>query len=79
MDQTNDHLQIFTIRQEGSWSTLNISNELFTAFVIEFNVFPSFWDCVRTFGFKSEEHECQFPGFQSQRTIRLGSNNEIFG
>lgn len=76
--EANDHVQIFTVGQERSWTTLNISHELFTAFMAAFSVFPSFWKCIRIFGTKYDEHECDFPGFQSQRTSYL-HRDEAFG
>lgn len=71
LKHANDPLQIFTIRQARSWTTLDISFELYTAFTAAFNVFPPFRKCVETFGVKCDEHECEFPGFQSQRTSQL--------
>lgn len=76
--EADDHLQIFTVRQQRSWTTLDISHELFTSFTTALKVFPSFWKCVRMFGIKCDEHECEFPGFQSQRTSPL-CGHEAFG
>lgn len=76
--EADDHLQIFTIHQQRSWTTLDISHELFTSFTTAFKVFSSLWKCVKTFGIKFDEHECEFPGFQSQRTSPL-CGHEAFG
>ncbi|EKG19678.1 hypothetical protein MPH_03059 [Macrophomina phaseolina MS6] len=68
----DDHFQIFKIRQARSWSTLNISNELFQEFARLFGVFQALWKCVFTFRMRSEEHEYDFPGFKSQRVPTSG-------
>lgn len=62
---------MFKIRQERSWSALNISRELFEDFTGVFGVFAPVWKCVSVFGEKLEEHECDFPGFRSQRTSKF--------
>ncbi|CZR68126.1 uncharacterized protein PAC_18025 [Phialocephala subalpina] len=67
---SNDSLQIFTIRHDRSWTTLNISREMFENFMSAQNIMPSFWKHVFTFGRKAEENEFQFPGFCHRRTGR---------
>ncbi|KAF4544499.1 CMGC/CDK protein kinase [Lasiodiplodia theobromae] len=62
---SNDFLQVFVIRQERSWSSLDISKELFEDFIDIYAVFSPFWRCMFTFGKKSKEDECDFPGFKS--------------
>lgn len=70
-NKRDDVFQIFKIRQERSWSALNISRELFEDFTGVFGVFAPVWKCVSVFGEKLEEHECDFPGFRSQRTSKF--------
>lgn len=72
LQEHDDHFQIFKIRQARSWSTLNISNELFQEFARLFGVFQALWKCVFTFRMRSEEHEYDFPGFKSQRVPTSG-------
>jgi hypothetical protein len=55
--------QIFIIRQDRSWTSLNVSLELFESFLQIYNVFPQIWKYAFTFGRKYEENEFQFPGF----------------
>ncbi|KAH7323474.1 hypothetical protein BKA65DRAFT_555156 [Rhexocercosporidium sp. MPI-PUGE-AT-0058] len=64
----NDPIQIFFIDQQRSWTTLDISREVFENFMNTYEVFPSFWKCVLTFGRKSEENEFEFPGFSARRS-----------
>lgn len=63
---SNNLLQVFFVRQEGSWTSLDISRELFEDFVHVFAAFSPVWNCMFTFGKKSTEHECEFPGFKSR-------------
>ncbi|KAF4314617.1 hypothetical protein GTA08_BOTSDO00080 [Botryosphaeria dothidea] len=70
-NKRDDVFQMFKIRQERSWSALNISRELFEDFTGVFGVFAPVWKCVSVFGEKLEEHECDFPGFRSQRTSKF--------
>ncbi|KAE9377376.1 hypothetical protein N431DRAFT_194425 [Stipitochalara longipes BDJ] len=65
----NETSQIFTITQDRSWTTLNTSREAFEGFISTYEIFPSFWRYMFTFGRKSEENEFEFPRF-GQRRIR---------
>ncbi|OJD29032.1 cmgc cdk protein kinase [Diplodia corticola] len=69
--ESNDFFQVFIIRQERSWTSLDISRELLQDFIDIFAVFPPFWRCIFTFGKKSNEDECDFPGFKSRGPIRM--------
>ncbi|KAH8590924.1 hypothetical protein B0O99DRAFT_633823 [Bisporella sp. PMI_857] len=69
---SNHPFEIFTINQERSWTTLNISRCLFEELLCRCNVFPDFWKCVFTFGRKSRENEFQFPGFRARRAKLTG-------
>ncbi|KAF8849338.1 hypothetical protein BDZ45DRAFT_732300 [Acephala macrosclerotiorum] len=60
--------QIFTIRQDHSWTTLNISRDVFQGFMNTYNVMPPFWKHMFTFGRKSGENNFQFPHFSRRRT-----------
>jgi hypothetical protein len=59
---------MYTIRQDRSWTTLNISRDLFQGFVQAHNIMPPFWKFMFTFGRKSEENEFQFPHFARRRS-----------
>jgi len=61
--------QIYTVRQDRSWTTLNSSRSMFQKLLTEHNVFPQFWKCVFTFGRKTEENEFEFPGFRARSSI----------
>ena len=67
-------LQIYTARQDRSWTTLNSSREIFQKLLTEYNVFPQFWKCVFTFGRKTEENEFEFPGFRVRNTVTSEPN-----
>ena len=76
----DDVSQIFLVRQRRTWTTLDISRELFEGLLKQYAVFPQFWKCVFTFGRRSEDHEFEFPGFRARRTPVMASNpSEIFG
>jgi hypothetical protein len=60
--------EIFFVRQDRSWTTLNVSRELFERFMTQYDVFLPFWKCVFTFGRKCEENEFEFPAFRARRT-----------
>ncbi len=64
-----DSSQFFIIRQERSWTTLNISRELFEDLLLVYGVFLPFWRAIFTFGRKSEENEYTFPGFRARRSL----------
>lgn len=61
-----DILQVFSVSQERSWTTLDISRETFEMLLEAYTVFPQFWRCVLSFGRKSEENEFEFPGFRAK-------------
>lgn len=65
-----DSLQVFTIRQDRSWTTLNINRASFEHLLKTHNIFPAFWKHVFTFGRKSEENEFLFPGLCRRRSRR---------
>jgi len=71
--------QIFTITQGRSWTTLNISRELFEGFMSTYKIMPSFWKYMFTFGRKSEENEFEFPRFGQRRTRDIGSKSSTQG
>ncbi|CZR67923.1 uncharacterized protein PAC_17822 [Phialocephala subalpina] len=76
-----DDTQIYTIRQDRSWTTLNISRDLFEGFVNTHNVMPPFWKHMFTFGRKIQENEFQFPHFARRSTsswqwLKEGSNEQ---
>jgi hypothetical protein len=68
IQELNSISEIFFIRQDRSWTTLNISRELFEDFLGIYKVFPLLWSCLFTFGRKSEENEFEFPPLQAYRT-----------
>lgn len=73
-------LQIFSVSQERSWTTLDVSREMFETLLKAYTVFPQFWRCVVTFGRKSEENEFEFPGFRAKCSRNSGATNcETFG
>ncbi|KAH9211753.1 hypothetical protein DL95DRAFT_369317 [Leptodontidium sp. 2 PMI_412] len=67
-NDSDDATQIFTIRQDRSWTTLNISLDVFEGFMRTFEITPNFWRCMFAFGRKSEENEFEFPGFNRRKT-----------
>ncbi|KAH0558401.1 hypothetical protein GP486_004941 [Trichoglossum hirsutum] len=78
--ESNDLSQIFIIRQNRSWTTLNISRELFGDFLSAYGVFSRYWRFVFTFGIKWEENEFEFPGFASRHISPSGSGlDEAYG
>ncbi|KAE8444552.1 hypothetical protein EG329_014476 [Mollisiaceae sp. DMI_Dod_QoI] len=64
----SDSTQIYTIRQSRSWTTLNISRDLFEGFMGTHKIMPPFWKHMFTFGRKTEENEFQFPHFSRRHT-----------
>ncbi|KAH8648291.1 hypothetical protein BGZ60DRAFT_423072 [Tricladium varicosporioides] len=60
---SKDELQIFFIRQDRSWTTLNITRNLFEDVLSMFQVFLPFWRCAFTFGRKLKENNFEFPPF----------------
>lgn len=74
-NKTNDILQVFTIRQQRSWTTLDISQDLFKGFLEKYGVFHEFWNCAFAFGRKCEENEFEFPSFRMRRTPSANGSN----
>jgi len=74
LEESNDATQIFVIRQQRSWTTLNISRDLFESFLKLYGIFPQFWKFAFAFGRKFEENEFEFPGFRARHT-RLSASN----
>jgi len=72
-------LQIYTVRQDRSWTTLNCSRTMFQDLLTEYNVFLQFWKCVFTFGRKTVENEFEFPGFRARTTMSPESIAETEG
>lgn len=56
------------IRQDRSWTTLDISRELVEEFTSVYDIFLPFWRVVFTFGRKYLENEFEFPRFRSLHT-----------
>lgn len=59
--------QIFTVTQDRSWTTLNVSREMMESFFDVYAVAPNLWKCLFAFGRKSRENEFEFPGFSRRR------------
>ena len=70
--------EVFSVRQDRSWTTLNISRELFEGFLGQYEVFPQFWKCMFTFGRKDHENEFEFPEFRARRHV-YESGDETYG
>ncbi|KAE8373555.1 hypothetical protein BDV26DRAFT_285023 [Aspergillus bertholletiae] len=68
--------QAYTVTQLRSWTTLNISSELFRHLLEAQSVFPHFWKSVLTFGVRFVENEYGFPPFRSKSSQRVGSKIE---
>ncbi|KAK6814772.1 hypothetical protein RU639_009768 [Aspergillus parasiticus] len=62
--------QVYTVAQLRSWTTLNISSELFHYLLEVHNVFPYFWKSVLTFGIRVVENEYAFPPFRAKSSQR---------
>jgi len=58
--------RIYTITQERSWTTLNISHQLFEDLLASHNVFSHIWKVMFTFGRKDVENEYTFPAYRAQ-------------
>ncbi|KUJ20793.1 uncharacterized protein LY89DRAFT_640613 [Mollisia scopiformis] len=71
-ENNQDDMQLYTIRQDRSWTTLNISRDLFQCFTAAHGIMAPFWKHVFTFGRKSEENEFQFPQFCRRRRTDSG-------
>lgn len=72
----DDSTQIFVIRHARQWSTLHTSRDMVEGFMSIYNVMPTFWKHIFTFGRKSEEHEYQFP-HSSRRRSRGATPNIV--
>jgi hypothetical protein len=70
--------EAFFVRQDRSWTTLNISRSLFQDFMNEYHIFPQFWKYMFTFGRKDHENEFEFPQFRARRTV-LETDYELYG
>lgn len=71
---------MYTIRQVRSWTTLDISREVFEDFMSTHSITPKLWNCMFTFGRKSEENEFEFPGFRRRQIRQLGPlGNPVYG
>lgn len=70
--------EIFFIRQDRSWTTLNISHDLLQGLMRTYEVFPQFWKCVFTFGRKDHENEFEFPEFRARHSLSE-RENETYG
>ncbi|PKY07200.1 hypothetical protein P168DRAFT_90161 [Aspergillus campestris IBT 28561] len=65
---SNACAQIYTIRHQRSWTTLNISHKLFQELLEKHRVFHHFWRSILTFGWRFEENEYGFPAFRAKRS-----------
>ncbi|KAF2135486.1 uncharacterized protein K452DRAFT_239282, partial [Aplosporella prunicola CBS 121167] len=70
-------LQVFIVRQERSWTTLNVSKRLFKDLMEALAIFSAFWECMFTFGTKDEEHECVFPGFSLRSSSSMPGKDTL--
>ncbi|KAF2796751.1 hypothetical protein K505DRAFT_189315, partial [Melanomma pulvis-pyrius CBS 109.77] len=68
-------LQVFTIRQQRSWTTLDISQGLFQEFLEKYNVYHEFWNCAFAFGRKCGENEFEFPSFRMRQNPVTNSSS----
>lgn len=75
--RSEDSTQIYTIRQDRSWTTLNISRDMFEGFMDANQVMPPFWKCMFTFGRKSQENEFEFPGFRKRTSARKPASSTL--
>ncbi|GMG50223.1 unnamed protein product [Aspergillus oryzae var. brunneus] len=65
-EETTACVQVYTVAQLRSWTTLNISSELFHYLLEAQSVFPYFWKSVLTFGIRFVENEYAFPPFRAK-------------
>lgn len=77
MQELDDLIQIFFIRQDRSLARYNISQSLHEYLMSVNQVFLPFWKCVFACGRKAKENNFEFPPFQFRRT--LIDPNESFG
>lgn len=68
-------MQIFLVRQDRSWTLLNLSRSLFEELVGLYEVFQPFWRHVFTFGRKSKENNFDFPNFQHRNATSNGTTS----
>jgi len=79
-EDQSDICQVYFVRQDRSWTTLNISRGMFEQFMAQSGTLPQFWKCVFTFGRKCEENEFEFPAFRARRTpATMSDAGEING
>ncbi|PQE04902.1 cmgc cdk kinase protein [Rutstroemia sp. NJR-2017a BBW] len=71
--ETGDACQLVFVRQDRSWSRLNIELAHFQELVKLYDIFPPFWECVFTFGRKTRENELNFPRFKTRSHLTLGT------
>ncbi|OXV07578.1 hypothetical protein Egran_04657 [Elaphomyces granulatus] len=70
--------RIYTIRQERSWTTLNISRQLFEGLLKSHDVFPHIWKVMFTFGRKVAENEYTFPAYRAHSSeLQPGTVTEV--
>lgn len=68
------------IRQEHTYTTLDISRELFEDLLHIYGAFSPIWKVAFTFGRKSEQNEFAFPGIRARRSLTYESPvNDIHG
>ncbi|KAB8232877.1 uncharacterized protein BDW43DRAFT_97098 [Aspergillus alliaceus] len=76
--ETTACVQVYTVAQLRSWTTLNISSELFHHLLSFQSSWPYFWKSVLTFGIRSVENEYGFPPFRAKSSQTVdGKVNEI--
>ncbi|PQE05919.1 cmgc cdk kinase protein [Rutstroemia sp. NJR-2017a BVV2] len=75
--ETGDACQLVFVRQDRSWTRLNIELAHFQELVKLYDIFPPFWECVFTFGRKTRENELNFPRFKTRSHLMLGTGPHI--
>jgi len=71
--EEGDACQLVFVRQDRSWTRLNIEQAHFQELVKLYDIFAPFWDCVFTFGRKHRENELNFPRFKTRSHLMLGA------
>lgn len=81
ISQCDDILQTGFIRQQRSWTTLDISREMFEEYINSNAVFSSIWRVATSFGTKSAENEFEHPAFKSSHRYSTATQaaNEEYG
>ncbi|KAJ9273480.1 hypothetical protein DTO212C5_554 [Paecilomyces variotii] len=69
--------QVFIIRHENTWGRLKICRNVFEEFARQYKIFPRFWQHLLSFGWRHNENEFGFAGFQFRHFAvgRAESNN----